>query len=123
MSILQDGDVWLDDQMQQHGGRTVTYVRGQFESSSFTAVAIEKTYEVMDSNGFVTSVSMRDYHLPSASLVVNGATVTPRRGDWVRETIGGVAQTFEVAPLGDKDAAEARSDGARWLVHTKRVSE
>lgn len=122
MPLLQDGDVWLDDQMHQHAGRTVTFVRGQHETASFTAVATEKVYEVIGRDGFAMHIESRDYHLPAASVLVNGSAVEPRNGDRIKETIGGVLQTFEVVPMGsDKPAAEARSDGARWLVHTKRV--
>jgi hypothetical protein len=121
-NILQDGAAWLGSQLKAHAGVSVTYTRGT-DSASITATATMQQYDVVDAEGFSTSVVSRDYLVHAADLVLAGSLIVPRAGDQIAETIAGVACTFEVMPLGEKREFDPLdSDGLLLLIHTKKVA-
>lgn len=120
-NFLQDGDVWLDDQLAVHAGRIIRYVRGANTSGDITAVSAEIEYEVLDHDGYATKLASRDYWIQTADIVLNGVVVAPRAGDRIRETINGIDYYFGLIPIGTRPVAELLGDGLRYKVHTKRV--
>ena len=103
-------------------GDTVTYQRG-VNSVAVTAEVQLNQYEVMDHEGFSTTVTSRDYLIAAADLVISGSEIVPRAGDRIVETIRGTSHTFEVMPLGEKrEYEQADKDGLYLLIHTKRVA-
>lgn len=102
-------------------GVPVTLTRSGVASESFTAIADSVDYQVFDSNGFLTSVTSRDYTLPIATTAINGAAIMPRAGDLITETINGVSESYEITPLGNKPAVHKSPDGTQWLVHTNKA--
>lgn len=121
-NMLQDGVAWLGGQLKNSAGLTVTYARGS-DSVAVTASAAFHEYQIVDEEGFSQSVLVRDYILHAADLILDGSAVAPRIGDVITETIGGVAQTFEVLPLDDRrrEYQPLDTDGVLLMVHTKRV--
>lgn len=121
-NILQDGAAWLGGQLKDHAGTSITYQRGAL-SATLTGTATLHEYEVVDQDGFSTTVLSRDYIVHAADLVLSGAEIAPRAGDQITETIGGVACSFEVMPLGMKKEYEpVDRDGLLLLIHTKKVA-
>lgn len=121
-NILQDGAAWLGGQLKDHAGTSITYQRG-VDTVTITATATLHEYEVVDQDGLSTMVLSRDYLVHAADLVLGGAEIAPRAGDQITETIGGVACSFEVMPLGMKKEYEpVDKDGLLLLIHTKKVA-
>jgi hypothetical protein len=121
-NLLQDGAAWLGGQLKDHAGTSITYQRG-VSTVTITATATLHEYEVVDQEGFSTTVLSRDYLVHAADLVLGGAEIAPRSGDLIAETIGGVACTFEVMPLGMKKEYEpVDRDGLLLRIHTKKVA-
>ena len=122
-NILQDGAVWLGEQLKQVAGVTVTYQRGSSSIAGLTATVYFHEYELADQDGFVTVVKSRDYILHAADLELAGSQITPRSGDRIIETINAVSHTFEVVPLGTlKEHEPLDTDGVLLKVHTKRIA-
>lgn len=121
-NILQDGAAWLGGQLKDHAGVSITYARGT-NSVSITATVTLHEYEVVDTEGFGITAVSRDYIVHAADLVVAGSTITPRAGDRITETVGGVSQTFEVMALGQlKEHEPVDSDGLLLRIHTKKIA-
>ena len=121
-NMMQDGAAWLGGQLKTAAGVSVTYTRGT-NSVTLTAVPTLHQYEIVDDEGFGISMLSRDYLIHAADLILAGAEIAPRAGDRIAETIDGVAQTFEVMPLGQKHEYEpADPDGLLLIVHTKKVA-
>lgn len=119
---MQDGAAWLSGQLKTAAGVSVTYARGPL-SVSLTAVPTLHEYEVVDDEGFGIVMLSRDYLVHTEDLVLGGSEIAPRAGDRITETVGGVVDTYEVMPLGQKKEYEpADSDGLLLLVHTKQVT-
>lgn len=108
---------------QEMFGVSVSYSRGS-SSVSLTAIPSVVDYGKIDAMGEApaTIATMRDYLISCSAIVISSAIVEPRRGDRITETINGASQVFEVMPLENRPAAELQHDGARWLVHCKRVT-
>lgn len=106
-------------------GVPIVYSRG---TQSVTVTAIPSVIDVelfaVDELPLNTAVVWRQWIIKASdlsSLAPTGAVFRPKRADIVTETIGGVEQRYEVAPLPDKPAAEMQLGGYRWLVRGKRV--
>lgn len=100
-------------------GVDVVFSRGALNSAAFTARRGDRDHRAMGGEyGLEISVTMRDFWLPVASVVVGGETIEPRAGDRITEG----DEVFEVAPPDDeKPAVERPAGGFDWLVHTKRI--
>ncbi len=95
-------------------GVLVTYLRG-VDETVLTAEVQLHDYEISSQGGTVTVVRSRDYLLSASDL-----GLTPRVGDQIKETIGGVVKLFEVMPIGDRPCFEEADPSQRkLLVHTK----
>lgn len=106
-------------------GTDIKIQRGPFVGETVTGivdVVENKIAEGMPNTG--TSVVSRNYEIDAVDYKVNGQQVEPRSGDRIRETINGVACIFELMKVGKDLPAFERldSDGVRWLVRTKQVS-
>lgn len=120
-NILQDGAAWLGGQLRDHAGVSITYQRGT-GTVALTATATLRQYEIVDHEGFSSTILVRDYIVHAADLVISGSAIAPRAGDQIHETIRSVAETYEVMPLGERKEYEPfDQDGTLLLIHTKRV--
>jgi hypothetical protein len=100
-------------------GVSVTLSRGALVSASFTARRSQKEHRAVGQEyGIEIGITMRDFYLPVASLVIDGATIEPRTSDRITE--GG--EVFEISPpSNDKKSVELLAGGYEYLVHTKRI--
>lgn len=103
-------------------GVTVRFSQDGRTSDEFTARRSARTSRVIGANfGGATGVevTLRDYILPAASLVIGGQQVEPRQGSRVVEG----DDVFEINPPDDGTSAiELQPGGYEWVVHTKLVA-
>lgn len=100
-------------------GVTVRFVRGVYVSEEFTARRSDLVHGAMGAEyGIELKVTMRDFILPVASLLIDGDAVEPRTGDRIMEG----DEVFEIQPPDNSlPSVELQAGGYEWLVHTKRV--
>lgn len=100
-------------------GVTVTFTRGVNVSAAFTARRNDRLHVAIGAEyGIEIRITMRDFILQVASVVVDGETVEPRTGDRITEG----TELFEIQPPDNNTpAVELRAGGYEWIVHTKRV--
>lgn len=100
-------------------GVDVTFTRGVNTSDEFTARRSDRIHKAIGAEyGIEIRITMRDFTLPVASVVINGSAVEPRTGDRITEG----SEIFEIQPPDEKTpSVELQAGGYEWLVHTKRV--
>lgn len=99
-------------------GVLVTFIRGIYASAEFTVRRNDIEHKTIDGNGIPISITMRDFVLPVASVVIDGDTVEPRTGDRIIEG----TEVFEIQPPDEnKLSVELQPGGYEWICHTKRV--
>ena len=121
VDLLQKGSDWLEEKRTQHASRVISYVRGA-QSVDLSATIGKTTFEVDDGYGVLVRHESRDFLVLAADMILNGASVLPRRGDRVRETQGQQVFVYEVTAPG-KGPCWRYSDPYRKTlrVHTKQV--
>lgn len=99
-------------------GVSITFIRGIYSSAAITARRNDIEHKTIDGNGIPVSITMRDFVLPVASVVIDGDTVEPRTGDRILEG----TEVFEIQPPDEnKKSVELQAGGYEWICHTKRV--
>lgn len=100
-------------------GVLIRFQRGFNLSAEFTSRRADRIYEAIGAEyGIEIKITMRDFVLPVASVVIDGDTLEPRTGDRIIEG----EEVFEVQPIdANKPSVELQSGGYEWLVHTKKV--
>lgn len=98
-------------------GATVTFYRGN-NSVSVTATLGSSELITDDGYGTTTPYTSHDFIVRRSALVINSAEVTPKPGDTVKRTIGGVVHVYRVTtpPYHPSDA-----DQTLYRIHTKFV--
>jgi len=110
----------LMNTLQGFAGQTVTYHRGD-ASVSVTAVPGRSEYEVDTEYGIERSYA-RDFIVEAADLIISGSTITPQRGDLIKQTVGDDVLVFEVmAPASGVDCYNLDQTGTSTRIHTKQV--
>jgi hypothetical protein len=119
MNVLQSGAAWLMAQLKSAAGVSITYARGDSQSDPITAVVSQHDYEVVDEkSGLMTSVTMYDWTIAAADLVLNGSPITP----WKSDSITGSLGAFQVLPIGKRPCYEwLDTSGLLLTVHTKKL--
>src|SRR5690606_36486323 len=103
-------------------GVTVALTHGTFTTEPFVAIRENHTYEVADSQGFLTAFHSRDFMFDRADCrTASGSVIEPRAGDVIRLTENGVDRRFEILPVGNLPAVETMEGNYRWKVHTKEL--
>lgn len=103
---------------QRAFGVSITFIRGIYSSASITARRNDLEHKTIDGNGIPISITMRDFVLPVASVVIDGDTVEPRTGDRILEG----TDVFEIQPPDEnKNSVELQPGGYEWICHTKRL--
>lgn len=121
--MLQNGSDWLAGQLKDHAGRSVVYKRADTSSDTLTATVAQQMRDIETADGFTTQAEFFEWVFTTADLVIDGSAITPRRGDLIEETLGGVARVYEVLPPDDEPASVwADSAGVMTRVYTKRVA-
>jgi hypothetical protein len=97
----------------------VALSNGIISTAEFTARRSDRTHRALGQEyGLEVKVSIRDYTLLAASVVVDGTTIEPRTGYRITEG----DETFEIQPPDDDTpSVEKMTGGYEWLVHTKRI--
>lgn len=106
--------------LDEHFGVSVVLSRGGDSTAEFTARRNDKTHHAIGQEvGIEVRITMRDFILPAASLVIDDVTIEPRTGDRITEG----SEVFEIQPPDNsKPSVELQTGGYEYLVHTKRVS-
>lgn len=128
MSLMTRATAALVRRQQQAAvsGNAVTYARGAERVDLTNKAWCGRTLfrrNPLDVSGAAVVWGDRDYLIPVADLVIGGIAVTPKRGDRVEETIGGVVVTFEVVtPPNEPEWRYSDQGRAVYRVHTKKVA-
>jgi hypothetical protein len=122
MHLLEWGQSWLNNQLQQFASREVVYQR---EASTLTVQAtVGRTLLKLDDGygSVLLQWTDRDFLIRAEDLVIAGETILPQRGDRVHEVQSGVTYTYEVLAPG-KEPVWKWSDLYRSLlrIHTKQI--
>ncbi len=97
-------------------GVSVTYVRGESETVLTAEVDLYDQRKSGPDGAEIIS-QVRGYTITAADL-----SLTPRPGDQIKETIGGVVKLFEVLPIDQRRCFKWVDAGEqRLLVHTRYV--
>lgn len=120
--MLREAMADLAAELKAHNSRTVKYVDGACEATVQATVG-RTLLKLTDAGGGVQMVwTDRDYLVAAADLEAAGVTMPPRRGQKVRETVGGAVQVYELLTPG-AEPVWRWADPHRTLVrvHTKYV--
>jgi len=100
-------------------GVLVCLTRGVQSTDEFTARRNDRIHNAIGQEfGLEVKITMRDFLLPVASVVIDGLEIEPRTGDRITEG----SEVFEIQPPDDrKPSVELPAGGYDWLVHTKRI--
>lgn len=100
-------------------GVSVRFSRGVYISEEFTARRSDREYTAIGAEyGIEIKITMRDFVLPVATLLIDGDTIEPRTGDRITEG----NEVFEIQPPGENmPSCELQAGGFEWIVHTKKV--
>jgi len=101
VDLLHQGAAWLTAQLQQFASRQVTYRRGE-TSVVVQATAARTTGESTDTQGLRIQTEVRDWLIPTKSLVLGGTPILPERGDRIEEQTDEEVVVFEVVPVGSE---------------------
>ena len=111
-----------DEQLAELFGTTVSYVRASATTTDVPARVAMREYDVAKEGGTVTIVVVREYLIVKTDVTIDSSVVVPRRGDRIKETIGGVERDFQVLPLASRPELEEDDvDGRLWKIRTKEV--
>jgi len=107
--------------MKSAAGRTVEVRQGENSYSGLTAWHQLVNYEVVDNEGYGTSVQSWEWRFLVADLTSGFAF---REGDLIVEINGDETETqYQVLPVGGRPCVEnADSSGLQLTVRTKRVT-
>jgi len=100
-------------------GVLVTFMRGVYVSEEFTARRNDREYTAIGAEyGIEFKITMRDFVLPVASLLIDADTIEPRTGDRIQEG----DEVFEIQPPNENTpSVELQAGGFEYIVHTKKV--
>jgi hypothetical protein len=121
--MLSDAAAWLADQRRAFMSKTVTYQRGQ-EEVDLPATVGQTVFRITDDYGASIRHVTRDFLIAADDLVLGGAATEPKRGDRIRETIGGITFVHEVMGVGGEPEWRY-SDPFRgtYRIHTKQIDQ
>lgn len=100
-------------------GVTVRFCRGVYVSDEFTVRRNDREYTAIGAEyGIEIKITMRDFVLPVATLLIDGDAIEPRTGDRIIEG----EEVFEIQPYDtNKPSVELQAGGYEYLVHTKKI--
>jgi hypothetical protein len=104
---------------QRAFGTLVCFCRGVYVSDEFTARRSDRIHSAIGAEfGIEVKVTMRDFVLPVASVLIDGDQIEPRTGDRIIEG----DEVFEIQPPDDNTpSVELHAGLFEWLVHTKKI--
>ena len=122
MGMFDDDFSACDAMFAEVFGGEVAIYRGVASTTGVTAESVAMSYEVTDSDGFITTLQSRDFVIDVAEYTFNSSPTQPRAGDRIKETIAGTIHVFEVVPVGNRPCAEwSATNKPQWIIHTKLI--
>jgi hypothetical protein len=120
--LLEAGQQWLADQLQEHASQNVVYHRNA-ESVAVQATIGRTLLKLDDGYGGVRMQwTDRDFLIHASDLVLNGTATTPERGDRITETVGVNTSVFEVMAYGGEPPWRHSDPFGKVLrIHTKFI--
>lgn len=105
--------------LQREFGVTITLTRGEDATEEFTARRNDREYTAIGADyGIEIKITMRDFILPVADLVIGEDEIEPRTGDRITEG----TEVFEIQPPNENTpSVELQAGGFEWVVHTKKI--
>ena len=120
--LLDAGQAWLANQLQEFASRSVVYHRGA--NNVAVLATIGRTLLKLDDGygGVRMEWTDRDFLIQAADLAFNGAAITPERGDRISETVGVNTSVFEVTAFGGEPPWRYSDPFGKLLrIHTKFI--
>lgn len=99
-------------------GESVTYARGA-STVSINATPGETRLEYLDPSGVTVAVTLRDWIVTAADLVLSSATTKPQRGDRITVSVSEVYEVHSPAP--GMQCYTEDPTGTQLRIHTKRI--
>lgn len=121
---LELGQAWLAQQLKAHASREVIYRRDA--SEVVVAAVIGRTLLQLDDGygGVRIERTDRDYLIQATELVLDGVTITPRRGDRIVDATDTPPRVYEVMSYGGEGAWRPSDPFGKLLrIHAKQVGE
>ena len=120
---MSRGQAWLNSKLQTAAGVSTVYARGAYTLNLTPWVGRTVFASNLEGNARI-EFGERDYLIPAANLILNGATTEPAIGDRITETVGGESKVFEIMRPSNGEPAWRWSDSSqtRYRIHVKRVS-
>jgi len=105
--------------LEREFGVLVRFCRGVYVSDEFTVRRNDREYTAIGAEyGIEIKISMRDFVLPVATLLIDGDAIEPRTGDRIIEG----DEVFQIQPPDtNKPSVELQAGGFEYLVHTKKI--
>ncbi len=107
MPVLEDL-AGISVSLRRRGATNVTVADAIFQAVS---------YQLENEQGFVQSISGREWIVAVADYTLGGTAGEPQEGDLIVDADG----TWQALPVGDLRHAEKAAGGYRWLIRTKKV--
>jgi len=120
--LLETGQAWLADQLKTHASRQVVYQRGAKQLA--VQATIGRTLLKLDDGygGIRMEWTDRDFLIQAADLVLGATMITPERGDLIKDTVGAIVSTYEVAAYGGEPPwRQSDPFGVLFRIHTKLI--
>ena len=120
-NMLDQGSLWLSDQIDDHVSSTVLYRRGSL-TVPVQAGKGRSTFELTDTSGILVAIESRDFLISAGKLLLDEMPILPEIGDRIIETIDGTLHAYEVADFGSEQAYRFCDPYRHKLrVHTRYV--
>lgn len=100
-------------------GVLVVFIRGGLFTPEFTARRADREHAALSPDGMPITITMRDFVLPVADLLIDDDPVEPRTGDRILEG----DELWEIQPPDQtKPSVELQAGGFEYIVHCKRIT-
>lgn len=113
---MESAAAWLGDQLKTLAGKAVTIDYGEVRVENITGWCAQHTYDVMDAEGFATSLRSYDWQFKLADLpedLLNFENVVVMDG----------FDKYEAMPLGNRPWHESLDTSGQLItIHTKQVN-
>jgi len=118
--ILQDAATWLAGKQKSFLAQTITYTRGN-DSVEITAMAAKSTYQVDNGHGIIEEVTLQDFIIDAADLIIDDIEILPQRDDIIEWGVAGVATRFLVCGMPGVPPFQRDAYRGRLRIHTKEI--
>ena len=102
-NMLDQGSLWLSDQIDDHVSSNVLYRRGSL-TVPVQAGKGRTTFELTDTSGILVAIESRDFLISTANLLLDEMPILPGVGDRIIETIGDKLHAYEVSNFGSEQS-------------------